>query len=208
MDFVLDVSSESPQFDGVDLFELVDSSLYYCDNACKLISPYMPDVLVDLIRGYMTDGSKLGLLKSLSICQTGDISRYYADHFGDFQYFLLQILTACTSLQSLSIQRLHLDSIFTYLTPHPTPNLSLPITYLELKYLDISGDDMQAIGPCFSNVHTLKWYMNRFDEVAYENYIEPYFEDIIYENDDGWYPGCELWGDGQRTQEKNSDKYY
>ena len=49
---------------------------------------------------------------------------------------------------------------------------------------------------------------NRFSPVAYENSVAPYFETIDFENDDGWWPGCEIWGDGQITQDKNSDCHY
>jgi len=72
----------------------------------------------------------------------------------------------------------------------------------------LQDSDIMALGPCFTNVSHLIWYMNMFNEAAYDAYIEPYFSHIEFENDDGWYPGCEIWGDGQMTQDKNSHNYY
>jgi hypothetical protein len=82
---------------------------------------------------------------------------------------------------------------------------------LTINYCDISENDMLLLGPCFSNVKKLYWHTNRFDESLYEQYIEPYFDmnfNMDYENDDGWYPGCEIWGDGQSLQYKNNDFYF
>jgi hypothetical protein len=82
---------------------------------------------------------------------------------------------------------LNVDSdFFSELERHPPINKLSRLHTLELKYLHLSEADMEAIGPCFTNVKNLIWYMNRFDEVAYDNYIEPYFENIHYENDDGY----------------------
>ena len=84
------------------------------------------------------------------------------------------------------------------------------IENLTIYCCDINENDMLLLGPCFSNVKKISWYMNRFDEALFDQYIEPYFEinfNMDYENDDGWYPGCEIWGDGQSLQYKNDDFY-
>lgn len=51
--------------------------------------------------------------------------------------------------------------------------------------------------------------MNKFDEAVFDSYVIPYFDGdkLTYENDDGWYPGCEIWGDGQLTQVKGCAHY-
>ena len=54
----------------------------------------------------------------------------------------------------------------------------------------------------------LKTKQNRFNLVVYENFVDPYFETICFLNEDGWWPGCEVLGDGQKIQDKNSSFYY
>ena len=71
------------------------------------------------------------------------------------------------------------------------------IENLTIYYCDIKENDMLLLGPCFSNVKKISWYMNRFDEALFDQYIDPYFDmnfNMDYENDDGWYPGCKIWG--------------
>jgi hypothetical protein len=43
---------------------------------------------------------------------------------------------------------------------------------------------------------------------SFEIFVEPFLEDIDFESDDGWSPGCELLGDDQMSQDKNMHKYY
>jgi len=85
------------------------------------------------------------------------------------------------------------------------------IENLKIYCCDIHENDMLLVGPCFSHVKKICWYMNRFDEALFDQYIDPYFDinfNMDYENDDGWYPGCEIWGDGQSLQYKNHYFYH
>jgi hypothetical protein len=125
--------------------------------------------------------------------------------YSDFSLFLDMLVQHCPSLEWLCLNRITCQDLFSSFTPHPTESRTL--RFLELRFMHVSDEDMPLIGPCFTSVTHLIWYLNRFDEALYEAYVEPYFE-IEFENDDGWYPGCEVWGDGQRTQEKNCNVHY
>jgi hypothetical protein len=136
-------------------------------------------------------------------------SQYCETAFGDVATLLQLVLENCPNITKFTISKVSLDNgqeFFSSLEQH-RPNL---IRTLELEHLELSRNDIQAVGPCFGGGkdRRLKWYMNRFDEVDYENAIEPYFEHVTFENDDGWHPGHEIHGDGQLVQAKNARAYY
>jgi hypothetical protein len=131
---------------------------------------------------------------------------------GGISNFLLLILQCCPRLHTLTINgihRSHMEHIFSALPRYPAEYEMNSVVVLELRHMHFSREDMEAIGPCFPNAKQLIWYMNRFDEVIFDNYVMPYFDgdNLSYENDDGWWPGCELGGDGQLTQSKGCPHY-
>jgi len=161
------------------------------------------------------DGGKLNCVTTLTIEQSksGDLSKEISDYFfygfQAFDGFLSSMLEACTNLEKLALKDIRINAcldFFSALPVHP-PHSGTGIKTLELSYCAISDNDMHYMGPCFPSVEHLIWNMNTFNEVYYESHIEPYFDKITYENDYGWYPECEIMGDGQRRQAKNSQFY-
>lgn len=126
----------------------------------------------------------------------GDVE---SDNFSIF----LRLLLNRVSVDKLKLRslRIHGSTFFHAIRLHPRPGFEARVKTLVLRYLNLGREDMSLVGPAFAGA-SLTFWMNRFDEVDYENFIEPYFE-VRFENDDGWWPGCEVLGDGQRTQEKN-----
>jgi hypothetical protein len=121
------------------------------------------------------------------------------------------LLKRCPNLHTLTINGLfsHAEHIFAALPPYPVESEMNSVQVLEIRHMHVSREDMKSIGPCFPNATHLIWHMNQFDEVVFDNYVMPYFDgdNLTFENDDGWWPGCELWGDGQLTQDKGCPHY-
>lgn len=130
------------------------------------------------------------------------------DGFSSFSDFLSILLKGCPNANHLELISLRYCDMFSDLEEYPPLESCNKISSLYIRYCDVSDEDIKRLGPCFPNATHLTWYLNSFNEVAYEMNVDPYFQTVHFENDDGWWPGCELWGDGQLTQDKNSRKYY
>jgi len=133
------------------------------------------------------------------------ISPYICNQqFGSFSNMLKIFLEDNSRIQNLVLNSIN-STMFDKLELY-----SNKLINLTLSYCNISEIDMLLIGPCFTGIKKLTWYMNHFDEGLFEQFIMPYFDynyNMEYENDDGWYPNCEIYGDGQSLQFKN-DSYY
>ena len=168
------------------------------------------DLLSAVLEGKLAHITHIELYQSTRIDDRSGFN-YCGGVCGGFSSLIKELLSLCPSLRKLTLSRLQgCGSLFANLPQHPSGTEMNSVECLEIKYCHVSDDDMRAIGPCFTSARHLIWYMNRFDEVAFDSYVMPYFDgdNLTFENDDGWWPGCELWGDGQMTQQKGINTHY
>jgi len=154
---------------------------------------------------YSLDFNEKNNIKDLTIIQNSKNTDICTKNFGSFSKMLKIFLDEFINLETLhliSINSNKFDDLDMY---------NKKIKILNISYCDMTENDMLLLGRYFCGIDKLIWCMNRFDEALFDQYIDPYFDynyNMEYENDDGWYPGCEIWGDGQSLQFKNQEFYY
>lgn len=168
------------------------------------------DLQCALMSGKLDHITHLKLFESVPNKPTG--MTYCERTAGGVSNLLLLILQSCSRLHTLTIDGVHTtnsEPLFSALPRYPVESEMNYVVVLELRHMFVSREDMEVIGPCFPNAKHLIWYMNRFDEVVFDNYVMTYFDgdNLTFENDDGWWPGCELHGDGQCIQSKGCPHY-
>lgn len=161
----------------------------------------------DMIKSYpccRIFSDKMREVTSLTIIQRSKNTKICDQQFGSFSKMFKSILDDMPDLEHLILKRIN-TMMFNQLDLYSTK-----LKTLTIAHSDISDTDMLLIGPCFTGINKLIWYMNRFNEALFEQFIDPYFDydyNMEYENDDGWYPGCEIYGNGQSLQFKNESFY-